>query len=268
MSDDLKKQAQDAARQARDIGKDVVTSHGWSYPIQGIFYTLSHKSIINIIKSQLVPRLTIAAVVTILLFSIVYVPQAMLMTVFTFNPFGFLSAVPLVLSEASLLTNLVAAFLVNDNSDLIFDTVLLEKGHDSLVARGRDFRRSGSGASAGFSAMKAKMTSPLAKFSPEAVIRYLLTIPLNFIPAVGTVLFLVLNGRRAGPRFLARYFQLKQLSEAVKKQQIDRRTGALTSFGITTVLLNLVPMGNQVFQFSNIVGAALLASDLEKKGGL
>ena len=266
MSDDLKRQAQDAAKQARDIGKDVITSHGWSYPIQGIFYTVSHKSILDIIKSQLVPRLTIAAIVTVLLFSTLYVPQAMLMTVFAFNPFGFLSAIPLVLSEANLLTDIVAAFVVQDKSDLIFDQVLLDKGHESLVARGREVRRGGGSGSAGLAAMKAKMTSPLAKLSPEAIVRYLLTIPLNFIPAVGTILFLILNGRKAGPRFLSRYFQLKQLSETVKQQHISKRTGALTSFGITTVLLNLVPMGNQIFQFSNIVGAALLASDLERKG--
>ncbi|BFZ54899.1 hypothetical protein PYCC9005_001936 [Savitreella phatthalungensis] len=263
---DYRKQAETASRRAAEIGKDVVTSNAWSYPIRGIYYTLAHKSILDIIKAQLVPRLMLAAAVTVTLFSTVYVPQAMLMTVFTFNPIGFLSAVPLVLSEANLLTDIIAAFIIEDKSDLIFDTVLLEHGHRDLISRGREISASDSRGKAGLSAMRAKMTSPLQRISPEALFRYLITIPLNLIPVVGSMVFLIINGRRAGPRFLARYFQLKQYTEQAKKQQAEQRTGALTSFGVTTVLLNLIPMGNQVFKFSNIVGAALLASDMERKG--
>ena len=113
--------------------------------------------------------------------------------------------------------------------------------------------------------MKAKLTSPLQRFSPEALVKYLISIPLNFIPAIGTILFITLNGRRSGPRFLARYFQLKQYSAQVKAQEVEKRTGSLTAFGVVTVLLGLIPVVGQAFELTNVVGAARMASDLEGK---
>ena len=35
---------------------------------------------------------------------------------------------------------------------------------------------------------------PFAKFAPKAIIRYFLYLPLNFIPVVGTAIFLILQG--------------------------------------------------------------------------
>lgn len=35
---------------------------------------------------------------------------------------------------------------------------------------------------------------PFAKFTPEAIIRYFMYLPLNFIPVVGTAIFLTLQG--------------------------------------------------------------------------
>jgi hypothetical protein len=38
------------------------------------------------------------------------------------------------------------------------------------------------------------LKSPFAKYSPEAFIRYVMYLPLNFIPVVGTVIFISLQG--------------------------------------------------------------------------
>ena len=35
---------------------------------------------------------------------------------------------------------------------------------------------------------------PFAKYTPQAIIRYFMYLPLNFIPVVGTVLFILLQG--------------------------------------------------------------------------
>ncbi|KAJ8602746.1 hypothetical protein MRB53_042373 [Persea americana] len=259
MSSSYQDELKAKADQALDIGKDAVYSHGWTYPLQGIYYTLTHNSVWKPLKSQLLPRMTLAAAVLVVLFTFAYVPQALALS-FVSGPFGFITAVPIVLSEANILVNFLSVFL-EDKMDLLFDTVLLDKGLTELVQHGREIRR-GSGKSAA-TAMKAKLTSKFSRFSPEALIRYILTIPLNLIPAVGTMLFIILNGQKAGPRFLARYFQLKQYSDQVKAQQIERKTGALTAFGAMTVVLNLVPVANQLFTYTNIVGAALLAADME-----
>lgn len=76
-------------------------------------------------------------------------------------------------------------------------------------------------------------------------------------------------GTRAGPGFHARYFQLKGLDKRGREVFVEKRKGAYTSFGITALLLNLVPVAGLAFGFTSTVGAALWASDLEKakRGG-
>ncbi|ORY82655.1 hypothetical protein BCR37DRAFT_318686 [Protomyces lactucae-debilis] len=255
--ENLKKEARDQTSRAFAVGKDAVASTAWIYPLKGILYCLGQKKLLQEIQKQLMPKLVMAIAVTIVLFATVYVPQALAMALFS-GPLAFISAVPLVLSEANLLINILSTFFLNTDLDLIFDKVLLEKGHETLVGKGRVVGATGSGKQGH---MKAKLTSGLQKFSPQAVIRYLLTLPLNFIPAIGTILFLVLNGRKAGPRYMSRYWQLKGENSASVERE---KTGSLTAFGTATVLLGMVPVANQFFEYTNTVGAALFASDLEK----
>lgn len=90
-------------------------------------------------------------------------------------------------------------------------------------------------------------------------------LPLNFIPVVGTVLFVLLQGKRYGPNAHARYFQLKKMNTSQKDQFVDQRRGAYTSFGVVAVLLEMVPFAGIFFQFTNATGAALWAADEERK---
>ncbi|CCG81508.1 Putative uncharacterized protein [Taphrina deformans PYCC 5710] len=264
--EDLTKEVKAQAVKAAEIERDAILSHAYFYPIQGIYYALANKSVYGPIKAQLLPRFVLSALVLAVLFATVYVPQSLALSLFS-GPLGFVSAVPLVLSESNILIGLLSALLIEDKKDLLFDTVLLDRGHTQLVSTGREVSAGSGPGRAGKlgGAMKAKLVSPLQRFSPEALVRYLITIPLNFIPAIGTILFITLNGRRAGPRFLARYFQLKQYSAQVREQEIEKRTGSLTAFGVVTVLLGLIPVVGQAFELTNVVGAALMASDLEGK---
>ena len=56
--------------------------------------------------------------------------------------------------------------------------------------------------------------------------RYLLTLPLNFVPGVGTAFFLFYNGQHEGPSNHGRYFQLKGFSKAQREVFITKRRGA------------------------------------------
>lgn len=69
---------------------------------------------------------------------------------------------------------------------------------------------------------------PFEKWSPKAIIRYFLYLPLNMVPIVGTVMFVVLQGRKTGPTAHARYFQLKRMDKRQKEQFIERRKAAYT----------------------------------------
>lgn len=105
---------------------------------------------------------------------------------------------------------------------------------------------------------------PFAKFAPSAVIRYFMYLPLNFIPVVGTVMFILLQGKRNGPNAHNRYFQLKKMNKSTREDWVEQRQGAYTSFGVVATLLEMVPIVGIFFAFTNTVGAALWANDLER----
>jgi len=92
-------------------------------------------------------------------------------------------------------------------------------------------------------------------------------LPLNFIPIIGTFTFILLQGRRAGPAAHARYFQLKGWSASQRDAFVETNKAAYTSFGLVATLLETVPVVNIFFTFTNQVGAALWAADLETQGG-
>lgn len=177
-----------------------------------------------------------------------------------------------------------------------FDGVLISKNTIDLVSGGREIKRGGTDPIAKLGTLVKK---PFAKFTPKALIRYLMYLPLNFIPLVGTAVFVVLQGRRVGPAAHTRYFQLKGWNNSQKEEHVEKHKAAYTrlalpslsppqfltlthtykqtklyrpfilmkyiySFGIATVLLELVPLASIFFAFTNTVGAALWAVDLEK----
>lgn len=83
------------------------------------------------------------------------------------------------------------------------------------------------------------------------------------IPVVGTIIFILLQARRAGKSAHARYFQLKGWSAREQEQYVEKNKAAYTGFGVPAVLLEMVPFVGIGFAFTNAVGAALWAADVE-----
>jgi len=253
---ELKSQSRTAAQTAQD----AVHSRAWLYPIKGIVYFASHKSCWGPFAKALPPALAMSVRVLGFMFGLTYLPQAAFLSIINFGPIGFISAVPLVLSESYIIfQTLSKAYILDGSTTEVFDRVLVERQLQSLVANGREVK--GEGTTKKFGKV---LMSPLAKFSPNAVAYYLLTLPLNFIPVVGTVIFFLLNGAKTGPALHARYFQLKKLNSTEKAEAIKKRRGAYTGMGTAALLLQVVPVLNIFFSFTNAAGAALFAADLEK----
>jgi len=103
---------------------------------------------------------------------------------------------------------------------------LVSKNMTNIVSEGRQIT-SGSDSMARLGKLVKK---PFAKFTPKALIRYFMYLPLNFIPIVGTVLFVILQGRKFGPQAHARYFQLKQMSAHQKQEFVEKRKAAYTRY--------------------------------------
>lgn len=68
--------------------------------------------------------------------------------------------------------------------------VLISEKQTELVKNGREMRTS----SGGSLELGKLLKRPFAKFTPAAIIRYLMWLPLNFVPIVGTVLFILVQG--------------------------------------------------------------------------
>lgn len=162
------------------------------------------------------------------MFLITYVPQAAVMA-FTSGPVAAVSAFFLVLSESSTLTTVLSrTFLIQDALVDTFDGTLVSKGQDTtaLVSQGRQIE--GSPLSDPIQRLGRLVKRPFAKFTPKALIRYLLLLPLNAVPVVGTVMFVVAQGRRAGPAAHDRYFQLKGWKGEQRRKHVEEFKGAYT----------------------------------------
>jgi len=261
-SKEAKDIAVDQIRLAATIGSQAVTSGVYLYPIQGMYYILRHPSIWKPIRKPIFISLIMSFFITGAMFMFTYLPQAAFLTLFN-GPFAFIAAIPLVLGESGTLINFLArAFWLAPALDNVFDQVLLQQGMTSLVAQGREIQGQGKGKSLG----KA-LSAPLNRFTKEGIIQYLLSLPLNFIPIVGTVFFLFYNGNRTGPGHHERYFQLKHFSPNQKKEFIASNKGSYTAFGTACMALNLIPGVSIFFAFAASAGAALWATDIEKRQG-
>lgn len=180
------------------------------------------------LTTKLAPTMTLGLGVTTFMFVFTYLPQMAVMA-FTSGPLAAISAALLVLSESSTLFTLLSkTFLIDDALTDTFDGVLVSKNTTNLVSEGRQIK-GGSGVMGKLGKLTQK---PFQKFTPTAIIRYLMYLPLNFIPVVGTVMFVVLQGRRAGPASHARYFQLKQWNASQKEKHIEQYKAAYTRYGL------------------------------------
>lgn len=90
----------------------------------------------------------------------------------------------LVLSESSTLTVVLSkAFLIEDGLIDTFDGTLVARGQPELVAKQRQVKSNATGDA--IARLGKLATKPFAKFTPQAIIRYFMYLPLNFIPVVG-----------------------------------------------------------------------------------
>ncbi|KZT56005.1 hypothetical protein CALCODRAFT_524429 [Calocera cornea HHB12733] len=250
------------ARMTQIAGEGVKSGAYW-YPIKGIFYLLAHPSLLRPLIPTIALSVFVSLIITMSIFAALYLPTAGVLSIFN-GPVGFVSAVTVLLSFSGTVVNALARSLwLQGALEGVFDQVLMEHDLDSLVSRGREIKKTSTGKRLG-----AALTRPLARFSPQAVIRYVLSIPLNLIPLVGTVFFILYNGVRGGPGWHDRYFQLKKFDKDQKAAFIHARRGAYSSFGATALALNMVPLASLFLTFTSEVGAALWACDEEKRGGL
>ncbi|KAJ8078408.1 hypothetical protein AAF712_012081 [Marasmius tenuissimus] len=258
--DTTKQELEILITEVADTTRDAVTSGTWIYPVYGIVYLGSHPSLYRAVAPVVGKCILVSLGITAGLFVFTWLPQLAFCALFS-GPLAFLPATIMVLGEAYFLSSLVARnFFIGPAQDQIFDAVLLQQGNESLVSRGREVKST----SSGMKLLGKSITKPLNRFSKDGIVRYIISIPLNSIPVVGTFLFLLWNGKKSGPGYHSRYFQLKGYSKEASSKFVASRRGAYTAFGAVSLALQLVPFVGMAFSITSTVGAALWANALEK----
>ncbi|PYH95569.1 hypothetical protein BO71DRAFT_428957 [Aspergillus ellipticus CBS 707.79] len=254
----------DEAIHVRTIAKDVVLSGTYLYPFKGIIYTANHRPLWQPFLSRSGKIISLGLGVTSTMFFFTYVPQAAVMAI-TSGPLAPVSAALLVLSESSTITTFLArAFVLSDAITDTFDGALIEEGQEALVAQDRQLAPHNAARDA-IDRLGKTFKGGLEKVEhPKMLLRSLLLLPLNFIPVVGTAMFVYAQGKKAGPDAHARFFQLKGWSDNQIDKWVEKYRGAYTGFGMASFALEMIPFVSIAFSFTNTVGAALWASDLEK----
>jgi hypothetical protein len=164
--------------------------------LQGIFYFLSHRALWKPLLSKLAPTMTLSLGVVTFMFLFTYLPQLAVL-VFVNGPLAAFSTILLTLSESSTLITLLSRnFLLQDALVDTFDGVMVARNQTAVLSEGRQLK------SGNFNDPIAKLgklvKSPFEKFTPKSLIRYVMYLPLNFIPVVGTVIFVLLQGKTRG----------------------------------------------------------------------
>ncbi|KAF5512911.1 Outer spore wall protein RRT8 [Colletotrichum aenigma] len=246
---------------ARGLVADAAKSKSYLYPIKGIIYFATHRALWKPLMSRIGAYILLSAGVVTGMFVFTYVPQLAIL-VFVNGPLAVFTTVLLILNESSTIINFVSrSYLLQEALLDTFDGTLLSRDEDGIVKEGRQVRPG----SDPMQKLGKILKNPFERFSPKALIRYLVYLPLNFIPIVGTGIFILLQARSRGHSVHGRYFQLKNWSASRRADWLKRHTGPYTAFGLVATALEMIPFVSIFFTFTNTVGAALWAADIESK---
>ncbi|KAF9110748.1 hypothetical protein BGX27_005923 [Mortierella sp. AM989] len=109
-----------------------------------------------------------------------------------------------------------------------------------------------------------KVTASTSHFGQRMGL-WLVTLPLNFIPVAGPIAFCYINGKARSQYVHRRYFDMKEMSVQEREEWIKARKSQYTTFGVIAQGLELIPFIGILFGFTNTIGAALWAADLERQ---
>ncbi|KAI8827214.1 uncharacterized protein EV422DRAFT_483138, partial [Fimicolochytrium jonesii] len=233
----------------------------YMYPVSGVLYFANHTDLVKPIAGVLAKSALTSLGITALMFFFTFLPQMAFLSLIATPFLGIPAAIVLVLVESWLLINVVVkAIFIGPLQDDLFDRVLAAEGHKDLVAQGKT-RLTPSGPHAHVAkAIRKRMD----RFSPAAMLQFLMTLPLTFIPVIGPVSFFVINGKKMGASFHTRYFALKGWNAQQVEQFQKSRGPAYTAFGVVALALQLIPVVGVFFTATSTVGAAIWAADLER----
>jgi sterol desaturase/sphingolipid hydroxylase (fatty acid hydroxylase superfamily) len=233
--------------------------NGYSYPFSGIIYLLKKK---ELRKNSYLPvffSLVIDIVVLIVMFNFLNTPQYNLINErilpFFWPWLNHVINFIIIILEIFIISQIVINVFLGYFHEKAFDEVLVLQGCQYLLQQEES------------NCMKSIMRS-IRLFQLIKILVANFTLPLNFIPTLGTIAYYFFNGVIQGWDHQDRYFELKKIDSTSDQWQfIKAHFKNMCTFGIAAFFLESLPIIGNIFNITNAVGIALYDCHLEKKNG-
>jgi len=223
-------------------------ANGAVYVVKGITFFLSHPSLWKTILCQILISFLISIAALVLLFIFALIPQAHLLENVLPDWLSWILAVLFVLLEIGAVI-LASVLILNDlYTGKLYNMVFELKGMriEDQSTCSRSCLRSFS-------------------FTLFTAFLFIVTLPLNALPIIGTIVYFLINGLMIGWNAHNFYFETKDLSIRQQLKYVMSNWVDYLSFGIASIVLDLIPVFNFFLVYTNITGSVLWAVDLEQQ---
>ncbi|KAI9101329.1 hypothetical protein DFS34DRAFT_613992 [Phlyctochytrium arcticum] len=231
--------------------------HPSAYPLRGILFFLTHPSLWTRLLCGLLLSLLFSLTSTILLFTFALAPQARALDTHLPSWLSWLISVILILLEIFMSCFLFFAIVLPTVADQVFDdTLSLQTGQDTP----------GGSCARGCWLSISHFGIYLFYLFFLRLVVLIVTAPFNLIPVFGTLFFFALNGYLSAWSQHLHWFELRKWGFGTGHAFVKSHRPSYVAFGAAAIALEMIPVVGMIFMFTNTVGAALWAVDLEKQG--
>lgn len=219
----------------------------WSYPVKGMTYLITHPSLLCHFCCALSVTLFVSLTVLVLSFVFLYPLQRTAFLHLMSTGWATFLAILLTLVESSLIILISFQIILQCFIDQLTDYVWKDKGMPSSEI--------------GYEAILGGIKAGLLLLLIQIVL-LIVTLPFNAIPIAGTFLFCLLNGIFLGwERQLRYHLEIKKWKFKESWENLKSDWHKYAEFGTIAMFLQLIPIVNFVFLFTNVLGAALWSVD-------
>ncbi|KAL3135698.1 hypothetical protein ABBQ38_006169 [Trebouxia sp. C0009 RCD-2024] len=257
------------------------------YPIRGLLYFVFHptlfKSCVDLVLRLLLISLTALAVLWITTYRLQFLALSQL---FGTGFLGRCAVLLALLAEAIIPVYVFSERFIRAVRNRLFDTVLRQQGISHLSALSTKERISLRTNAAEDERLEQKrgqnwgLAWRLGKYvaatflQPSATessikqyMRMACTLPVTSLMPIGPIVYAYLNGFGSAAALMDHYLLQKAVSKPADREAVyQANITQFRMFGAVVFALNLVPIANWLFLFTNTVGAALWAADMERQG--
>lgn len=230
---------------------------------QGIYYFAIHPDIWPFYLSILAPQLAMTLVIYMMMYIMFYPVQAVL-ACFLYGPGGIVTAWFSVLQQSGMVAGfIVVVVLMPEIHKVAFDAVLSREYTDDVVLLGKLRRLQSVPFLVKFG--QKILEIPKILIVPFILFKTFVMLSIGSIPFFGVPLVIILQAPSKGLRCHLRYFVLKGYDKRQIRSIYNSKRGHYMGFGIAANLLESIPIFSVFFMFTNNIGAAIWAIDIEKE---